>query len=513
MHKPPFVYIVGSGPGDPSLITVRGRECLGRADVVIYDHRVPEPLLNSAPDGAERIDVGAAAPKPLDQEAISYLLAEKAREGKIVVRLKWGDPFVFDSGGREALFLHENRIPFEVVPGVPLAIAGPAYAGVPITYPDGGDALILIRGHESETDEPNRIAWDHVAGIRGTLVCFAAARQVDTITRSLVAHGRAPEEAAVLVYDATAATQRTIEGTLGDIAGQAIDGRPALLVVGALANFRQHLRLFDTRPLFGRRIVVTRAREQAGELISALEELGADVVALPAIRILPAENVAALDAACDAAASFDWIVFTSVNGVDQFMQRYLCRRDIRDLKGPRLCTVGPSSTAALTRYGMRADVTPAEYRSEGILPALRERGAIAGTRFLLPRAQIAREVLAEELRAAGGYVADVAAYSTVEAAEGSAQDIYRMLLDRQIDAVTFTSASTVRHFVELLGTEQAPDLLAPTVIAAIGPVTAESAQQLGLNPVVVPAHYTIPALVEALVDHFTANPVSVTASR
>jgi len=512
MHKPPFVYIVGSGPGDPSLITVRGRECLGRAEVVIYDHRVPEALLDSAPPGAERIDVGAAAPKPLDQEAISYLLAEKAREDKIVVRLKWGDPFVFDSGGREALFLHENRIPFEVVPGVPLAIAGPAYAGVPITYPDGGDALILIRGHESETNEPNRIAWDHVAGIRGTLVCFAAARQIDTIARSLVAHGRAPEEAAVLVYDATAATQRTIEGTLGDIAGHAIDGRPALLVVGPVANFRQHLRWFDTRPLFGRRIVVTRAREQAGELIRALEELGPDVVALPAIRILPAENLAALDAACDAAASFDWIVFTSINGVDQFMQRYLSRRDIRDLKGPRLCTVGPSTTAALTRYGMRADVTPAEYRSEGILPALREHGPLAGKRFLLPRAQIAREVLAEELRAAGAYVADVAAYSTVQAAEGSAQDIYRMLLDRQIDAVTFTSASTVRHFVELLGTEQAPDLLAPTVIAAIGPVTAESAQQLGLNPVVVPAHYTIPGLVEALVDHFTTNRVSVTAS-
>ena len=512
MHKPPFVYIVGSGPGDPSLITVRGRECLGRADVVIYDHRVPEALLDSAPAGAERIDVGAAAPKPLDQEAISYLLAEKAREDKIVVRLKWGDPFVFDSGGREALFLHENRIPFEVVPGVPLAIAGPAYAGVPTTYPDGGDALILIRGHESETNEPNRIAWDHVAGIRGTLVCFAASRQIDTIARSLVAHGRAPEEAAVLVYDATAATQRTIEGTLGDIAGHAIDGRPALLVVGPVANFRQHLRWFDIRPLFGRRIVVTRAREQAGELIRALEELGADVVALPAIRILPAENLAALDAACDAAASFDWIVFTSINGVDQFMQRYLSRRDIRDLKGPRLCTVGPSTTAALTRYGMRADVTPAEYRSEGILPALREHGPLAGKRFLLPRAQIAREVLAEELRAAGAYVADVAAYSTVQAAEGSAQDIYRMLLDRQIDAVTFTSASTVRHFVELLGTEQAPDLLAPTVIAAIGPVTAESAQQLGLNPVVVPAHYTIPGLVEALVDHFTTNRVSVTAS-
>jgi uroporphyrinogen III methyltransferase / synthase len=512
MHKPPFVYIVGAGPGDPALVTVRGRDRLGRADVVVYDHRVPEELLEAAPAGAERIDVGAAAPKALDQEAISYLLAEKAREGKIVVRLKWGDPFVFDSGGKEALFLHENRIPFEVVPGVPLLIAGPAYAGVPLTYPDGGDAVILIRGHESETDEPNRVDWAHVAAIRGTLVCFAAARQIAAIAKALVAHGREPDDAAVLVYDATTAAQHTIDGTLGDIASRARDGRPALLIVGAVANFRQHLRWFDTRPLFGRRIVVTRPREQAGELVGALEELGAAVVALPAIRIRPADNPAALDAACDAAPSFDWIVFTSVNGVEQFLQRYLSRRDVRELKGPRICAVGPSTSAALTRYGIRADVTPAEYRAEGILPALREHGPVAGKRFLLPRAQIARELLAEELRAAGAYVADVTAYCTVEAAEGSGQDIYRMLLDRGIDAVTFTSASTVRHFVELLGAEQAPDLLAPTIVAAIGPVTADAARQLGLNPAVVPGEYTIPALVAALVEHFAGDPVSLSTS-
>ena len=512
MHQPPFVYIVGAGPGDPSLLTVRGRECLARAEVIVYDHRVSERLLQCAPAGAERIDVGAAAPRPLDQDAISYLLAEKAREGKVVVRLKWGDPFVFDSAGKEALFLHENRIPFEVVPGVPLAIAGPAYAGVPLTYPDAGDAVILLRGHESESDEPTRINWDHVAGIRGTLVCFAAARQIDSITRALVAHGRSPEEAAVLVYDATAASQRTIDGTIGDIARHALDGRPALLVVGAVAGFRQHLRWFDTRPLFGRRIVVTRAREQAGELVRALEELGADVIAQPAIRVLPPEDPAALDAACDAAAAFDWIVFTSVNGVEHFMQRFLSRYDIRELKGPRICAVGPSTSAALSRYGLRADVTPAEYRSEGILPALREHGPVEGRKFLLPRAQIARELLAEELDAAGASVFDVTAYSTVEAADGSGQDIYRMLLDRQIDAVTFTSASTVRHFVEMLGAEQAPDLLRSTVLAAIGPVTAEAAQQLGLQPTVVPAQYTIPALISALVDYFSAHPVSVGTS-
>jgi uroporphyrinogen III methyltransferase/synthase len=512
MPKPPFVYIIGAGPGDPALLTVRGRQCLGRAEVVVYDHRVPERLLQCAPPAAERIDVGAAAPKAPDQDAITFLLAEKARENKVVVRLKWGDPFLFDSGGKEAIFLHENRIPFEVVPGVPLAIAGPSYAGVPLTYPGAGDVVTLLRGHESETGEPPRIDWEHLAAIQGTLVCFAAARQIGTVTRALVAHGRPPEEAAVLVYDATTPAQQTIEGTVGEIADHAIEGRPALLIVGAVAGFRQHLRWFDTRPLFGRRIVVTRARDQAVELIEALEELGADVVALPAISIEPAENQAALDAACDGAASFDWIVFTSVNGVDQFLQHYLKRRDIRELKGPRLGAVGSSTAAALNRYGLRADVTPAEYRAEGILPALREHGPVAAKRFLLPRAQIAREVLIDELRAAGADVADVTAYTTVEAAEGSGQDIYRMLLDREIDAVTFTSASTVRGFVQMLGVEQAPDLLRTTVVATIGPVTAEAAQQLGLSPAVMPAQYTIPALVEALVAHFDAHPVSLATS-
>jgi uroporphyrinogen III methyltransferase/synthase len=508
MHKAPFVYIIGAGPGDPALLTVRGRECLARAEVVLYDHRVPERVLQCAPAAAERIDVGAAAPKESDQDAITYLLAEKAREGKIVARLKAGDPFVFDSGGKEAIFLHENRIPYEVVPGVPLAIAGPAYAGVPLTYPGAGDVVTLLRGHESETGEP-RIDWEHVAAIRGTLVCFAAWRRIAAVIRALLTHGRSPDEAAVLVYDATTPAQQTIEGTIGDIADRAVEGQPALLIVGAVAGLRQHLRWFDTRPLFGRRIVVTRARDQAGELVGALEELGADVIALPAIAIQPAENQAALEAACDAAASFDWIVFTSVNGVDQFLQHYLNSRDIRELKGPRLCAVGPSTSAALARYGLRADVTPAEYRAEGVLPALREHGPVAAKRFLLPRAQIARELLVDELRGAGAYVADVTAYTTVEPPEGSGQDIYRMLLDREIDAVTFTSASTVRNFVQMLGAEQAPDLLRSTVIATIGPVTSEAAEQRGLMPTVMPAQYTIPALVEALVAHFENNPVSL----
>jgi uroporphyrinogen III methyltransferase/synthase len=503
------VYIVGAGPGDPSLITVRGLDCLRRAEVVVYDHRVDPRLLAAAPAAAERIDVGAAAPKPLDQDAISFLLAEKAREGRTVVRLKWGDPFVFDSGGKEAIFLHEQGIPFEVVPGIPLAIAGAAYAGVPITYPEAGDAIVLVRGNEAETDAPAHVNWAHVAGITGTLVCYAGAGQIGAIARALLAHGRSPDETTALVYAGTTAAQQTISGALGTIAEAALPGRPALLVVGAVAGLREHLRWFDRRPLFGRRIVVTRSSDQSSELSRLLEDLGADTVQMPTIRVLPMEDTATIDAACDVAHTFDWIVFTSVNGVEHFMSRFLIRRDIRDLKGVRLCTVGPATAASIERLGIRVDVTPSEYRSEGVLAALTAAGDLAGARILLPRAQIAREVLGDELRKTGADVFEVPAYRTEVAGEPR-QDVYRMLLDRQIDAVTFTSASTVRNFAQLIGSEQAADLLRTTTVAAIGPVTAEAAQHMGITAAVVPSEYTIPALVAALVDHFRSHPDPVT---
>ena len=500
----PSVYIVGAGPGDPTLVSVRGRQYLQAADVIVYDHRVHARLLRLAKPGAERIDVGSAAPKPLDQDAISYLLAEKAREGRTVVRLKWGDPFLFDSGGKEALFLHEQGIPFEVVPGIPAAIGGTAYAGVPITYPGAGDVLTFVRGHEGETDNPPDVEWSKLAGVGGTLVCFAGSRQVGVIANALLTHGRSPDEAAALIYNGTLPAQQTLEGTLGDIASQARDGSPGLLVVGAVAGLRQHLRWFDERPLFGKRIVVTRSLEQAGELIEMLEERGAEAIPAPTIRIAPPEDTDALQQACADAGTFDWIVFTSGNAVDYFMECLLAISDVRDLKGVRICTIGPSTAARLARYGIRVDLTPGEFRAESVVEALKGTGDLARQRFLLPRANIARDLLAEELRAAGAEVVDVAAYRTLPASpeRDGGPDIYRMLLDRQIDAVTFTSASTVRNFVAALGHEQAVDLLGSTVVASIGPVTAEAAQQLEIATHVMPARYTIPDLVDALVEHF-----------
>ena len=508
MQKSPCVYIVGAGPGDPGLITVRGQRHLEAADVVVYDHQVHARLLRLARADAEKIDVGPAAPRALDQDAISLLLVEKAREGKIVVRLKWGDPFVFDSGGKEALFLHEQQIPFEVVPGIPATIGAPAYAGIPITYPGSGDIVTLVRGNEAEIDTPPKVDWARLAGLDGTLLCYAGARQVGAIVTALLTNGRSPEESAALIYRGTTAAQATIVGTLATIVEQARPHEPAMLIIGAVVGLRDHLRWFDARPLFGRRIVVTRSREQAGELVEMLEERGAEAIQAPTIRIAPPEDMAALDRACADAGAYDWIVFTSANAVDYFMQRVLAAGDIRELKGVRLCAIGPSTAQRVSRYGIRVDLTPDEATSEAVIDALKGAGDLKGARVLLPRADIAREVLADQLRDAGADVSEVAAYRTMLAgAERNADhDIYRMLLDRQIDAITFTSASTVKNFARIVGEEQAADLLRLTVVASIGPVTAEAAQQLGIETTVMPERYTIPDLVDALVQHFAAAP-------
>jgi len=502
-----IVYLIGAGPGDPGLITVRGQQCLASADVVLYDHLVPARLLRHARPDAEKIDVGGAAPKAQEQEAICYLLAEKAREGKTVARLKWGDPFVFDSGGSEALFLHEQGVHFEVVPGIPAGIAVPSYAGVPITYPGGGDTLTFIRGHEDEGKTRASIDWASLARLDGTIVCYAGPQQLKTILTALVAHGRPPEDAAAVVYDGTLPIQETLDGSLEEIA-KAIkpdERRPAILVVGRVAALRQHLRWFDARPLFGKRVLVTRPREQAADLVDRLEAMGAEAIEAPMIRIVPPEDYGPLDEACARAGTFDWIVFSSAHAVDAFVERVIAGpRDLRSLNGAKLCGVGPATSERLARYGLKVDLMPPEYRAEAMLRALSETGDVRGLKVLLPRADIGREVVAEELRKQGAEVTEVIAYRTtaVEAEREGEPDIYRMLLEHRIDVVTFASASAVRSFVRVLGAEPAADLLSATIVASIGPVTAEAASQFNIKTTIMPAAYTIPALVDAIVEYF-----------
>jgi uroporphyrinogen III methyltransferase/synthase len=507
-----IVYLIGAGPGDPGLITVRGMQCLSDADVVLYDNLVPAGLLRHARADAERIEVGMAAPQPLEQEAICYLLAEKAREGKTVARLKWGDPFVFDNGGAEALFLHEQGVRFEVVPGVPAAVAVPSYAGLPITYPGGGDTVTFIRGHEDEGKTRTSVDWTSLARLDGTIVCYVGPQQVHHMLAALIAHGRPEEDSAALVYDGTLPTQQTIQGTLRELtnhARESSDRRPAILVVGRVAGLRDHLRWFDVRPLFGKRVLVTRPKEQAAEFVQLLEAAGAAPIEAPMIRIEPPDDYGPLDDACRRAGTFDWIVFASANAVDAFIERLLASPlDLRALRDARLCAVGAATAARLEHYGLKVDLTPAEYRAEGMLQALSTNGDVTGLKILLPHADIGRNLLAEELRKKGADVTEAVAYRTVitEPGREGEPDVYRMLLDRQIDVVTFTSPSAVRNFVQVLGAEPAADLLATTLVASIGPVTAEAATQYNIRTTIMPSTYTIRALVTAIVEHFERQP-------
>jgi uroporphyrinogen III methyltransferase/synthase len=501
-----IVYLVGAGPGAPDLISARGLRCLQAADVVIYDHLVHQRLLQFAPPHAERLDVGSAAPKPMEQEAICYLIADKAREGKLIARLKWGDPFIFDRGGVEALFLHEQGIPFEVVPGVPAAIAAPAYAGIPITYPGGGDTLTFVRGYEDQGREQLTVDWGALAKLEGTLVSYAGPKQITSMINALLAHGRPGDQSAAIIRNGTLLTQHTRTGTLQEFADAFREfgpPGPALLVVGDVVSLRDHLRWFDERPLFGRRVLVTRSREQAGEIVELLEAEGAEAVEAPLIDIVPPEDYGPLDDACERAGAYDWIVFTSANGATAFMDRLLQGpRDVRALAGARLCAVGPGTASRLTRFGLKVDLVPDDHSADGVVTALKEAGSLKGKRVLFPKADIARDTLPEELRAAGAQVTEVVAYRTVTAESDAHLGIYRQLLDRRIDAVTFSSASAIRAFVGIYGADQAVDLLNHTIVATIGPVTADAALRYGITPQITPATSTIPALVNALVEHF-----------
>lgn len=509
-----IVYLIGAGPGDPSLVTARGLKCLKAADVVLYDHLVQPRLLRNARPDAEKIDVGTAAPQPLEQEAICYLLAEKAREGKVVARLKWGDPFVFDRGGPEALFLHEQGVPFEVVPGVPAGIGFSSYAGVPLTYPGAGDTLVFLRGYEDDGKArmPLDVDWGALARIDGTLVCYAGSVQFPQTVAALLSHGRHAEEPAAFVMNGTLPQQRTIFGTLGNIVAQweSAERRPGILLVGRAVGLREHLRWFDAKPLFGRRILVTRPRDQAAEMSELIESLGGEAIEAPMIRIVPPEDYTALDEACRQIGTFDWLVFSSANAVEAFMTRLLASPlDLRALSTVKLCAVGPATTERLARYGLKVDLVPAEYRAEAIAHAFSQSGDVRGLSVLIPRADIGREIVGDELRRQGAQVTEVVAYRTqvVDPEREGEPDVYRMLLDHQLDVVTFASASSVRSFVRAFGADQAADLLRQVAVAAIGPVTAQAASQYNIDTSIMPAQYTVPALVDAIVQHFQKKAV------
>ncbi len=509
------VSVIGAGPGDPGLISVRGLQLLSRADVVIYD-RAAASLLRWARHDAETIEAGEPAEGSIAQDALSMLIADKAKEGHKVARLKWGDPFVFDSGGKEALFVHEQRIPFEVVPGIPAAIGASAYAGIPLSYPGSGDAIVLLRGSEHSADGLPDVDWNALSKIDGTIVCTISGRQGASVIDALMSHGRAGDTPAAVIYHGTLTTQRTVGGTISELftvlsepAAQEI----ATLVIGEVASLRDHLRWYDVRPLFGKRIIITRSRDQARELADELERLGAQTIEAPLFRLAPAEDPEAIDRAAASADANQWIVFASANSVTKFFSALVSGpRDMRALGNVSICAIGPTTVERLEARGIKADVAVPEVRLDVIVEALSAAGDraggpavnLAGQRILIVRPDYLREGLATELVRHGATVTDLVAYRTAAASPESdeAQDIYRQLLEGRVDAVTFTSPTAVRRFADLIGNEQAADLLNTTVVAALGPVTKEAAEQLGITTSIVAKSFTVDALVGALVAHF-----------
>ncbi len=486
------VYLVGAGPGDPGLITVKGAECLRRADVVVYDRLVAPALLDHAPAHAEKLYVGkASSDHALPQSEINALLVEKARAGKIVVRLKGGDPFVFGRGGEEVLALADAGIPFEIVPGISSAIAAPAYAGIPVTQRGVTSSFTVTTGHLRDDNDPTSNLQ------LPTFVFLMSVENLESIIAALRESGRDATTPAALVRWGTTPQQETLVGTLENIAERGRDMKPpAVLIVGAVVNLRDKLRWFEDRPLFGKRILVTRAREQASELSRQLAELGAEPIEFPVIQILPLDDYAPLDAAL--AQSYDWIIFTSVNGVASVWERLGARgRDARAFANTRLAAIGPATAEELARHGLRADFVPREYVAEAIVEQI---GNVAGKRILLPRAGSAREALAQGLRERGAIVDDVAAYRTVttDAHHPLAQHIRALVERGAIDAITFTSSSTVRGLDAALN-HQSEIINHKSKIACIGPVTAQTARDLGLRVDAIAQEYTLEGLTKALV--------------
>jgi len=414
-HKKGKVYLVGAGPGDPGLLTIKGKECLSQADVVIYDYLANKSFLEYAQDTAELIYVGKKGGcHTMSQEEINELIVNKTQEGNIVVRLKGGDPYIFGRGGEEAQKLVRAGLEFEVVPGITSAISVPAYAGIPLTHRDHTATVTFITGHESPLKEESNIAWDKIATGAGTLVFLMGVGNLAHIAENLIQNGRPPDTPVAVIRRGTVAEQKTLTGRLNDIARLATESNvkpPAIIVVGHVVNLRDELNWFEKRPLFGKRIVVTRAREQASGFLGALTSLGAECIEFPTIEIVPPETWDALDQAINALENYQWLLFTSVNGTKYFLKRLeVLGKDVRDLKGLKIGAIGPKTAETWTRFGIKPDLMPEEYRAEAVVACFRERGPVKGLKILLPRAARAREVLPEELKRMGAEVDVVPAY-------------------------------------------------------------------------------------------------------
>jgi uroporphyrinogen III methyltransferase/synthase len=500
-----IVYLIGAGPGDPGLITVKGVECLEKAEVVIYDYLANPRFLNYAPPDAEVIYVGKKGfSQHVTQEQINAIIVEKALEGggRVVARLKGGDPFIFGRGGEEALALVEAGIRFEVVPGISSGYAAPAYAGIPVTHRGYTTDMAFVTGHEDPTKETSDVDWEKLATAVGTICFFMGVKNLPIISEKLIANGRSPQTPVALVRWGTTPRQEVLVGTLEDIAVKAAAAdfkAPAITIVGEVVKLREKLKWFEDRPLFGTTVVVTRSREQASALTDRLADLGAEVLEFPTIRVIEPESWEPVDEAIRRIGEYGWLVFTSVNGVDAFFDRLEnADLDARALAAARVAAIGPATAARCIERGIRPDYVPEEYRAEGVLEGFLERGVGAGTKVLIPRALEAREVLPDTLRERGAVVDVVPVYRTELG--GGAGGVLERLAEGTVDVVTFTSSSTVRNFVELAKGIDLADAMQDVLVASIGPITSDTARELGLSVGVEAEEYTIPGLAQAVLD-------------
>jgi uroporphyrinogen III methyltransferase/synthase len=513
-EKKGIVYLVGAGPGDIGLLTVKGMRCLQKAEVVIYDFHLNAQILNYIDHNAEFIYAGKrGGHHTMTQDEINAAILEKAREGKNVCRLKGGDPFVFGRGGEEAQVLAKEGIAFEVVPGVSSSVAAPAYAGIPLTHRLYSSSFAVIPGYEDTTKGESSIDWAKLSTGVGTLVFLMAVKNIELLTKKLIENGRSPETPVAVIRWGTRPDQKTLISTLKDIAKlvREKDIRPpAVTIVGDVVNLRKELNWYEKKPMFGHRVLVTREHSGGFEL---LEELGAEVIQFPTIEIVPPENWDELDSAIDAIERYDWLIFTSSNGVKYFFSRLFGKgRDIRELKGLKICAIGEKTAASIGKFGIRVDLIPESFNAEGLIEALlkevekekltvNSHECLKGIRFLLPRAEVAREILPDKVRELGGTIDVPVAYRAVKP-DMHGKRLRRFLKEGRITIATFTSAATFNNFREILR-EEADELLKGVAIAVIGPVTARAIEKAGLKVTIMPQESTVEAMTDEIIKWAT----------
>ncbi|MEX2580836.1 MAG: uroporphyrinogen-III C-methyltransferase [Verrucomicrobiales bacterium] len=495
-------YLVGAGPGDPGLMTLRGKECIEKADVVVYDYLSNPDFLRWAKPDAELVYAGKKSKDhAIPQGGINQLLIEKAREGKIVTRLKGGDPLVFGRGGEEAEELHDAGVRFEIVPGISSAIAGPAFAGIPVTHRDHCSQLTIFTGHERPEKSESSIDYARIATTPGTKVMLMGVERLGIITQAILDGGGEPDLPVALVRWATTGRQETITGTLStiaDVAEKADFRAPAVAVFGTVVNCREKLNWFETRPLRGKRIVVTRTRKQASGMSRRLRELGADVLEMPTIRVERSEDedLRSFAKMVTDAHTYEWLIFTSPNGVEYFFEAfYKIRSDAREIGGARIAAIGPGTAAKLKEYHVATDLMPEEHVAEALAEAFEKQvGSIENTAMLWVRAKDARDVLSSRLNKAGVILDEAIAYQTVPETDDPTGAVKRYR-EEGADIITFTSSSTVECFLDL-GLE-IPD---ETAIASIGPITSATLAESTYDPDIEAKSHDIPGLIEAVVE-------------